>query len=86
MKIRHILVEHKYQAEDLTRLLKNGDDFALLAQKYSSCPSAKAGGDLGDLTGKSLDEDFEFAAKQLKTGEISGPVRTRFGYHLIQRY
>lgn len=86
MKIRHILVEHNYQAEDIVRLLQTGGDFSLLAQKYSTCPSGKMGGDLGDLTGKKLDEDFEFAASRLKPGETSGPVRTRFGYHLIHRY
>lgn len=86
MKIRHILVQHNYQAEDIVRLLEKGVDFAQLAEKYSLCSSAKAGGDLGDLAGKSLDEDFELATKRLKVGETSGPVRTRFGYHLIHRY
>lgn len=85
MKIRHILVEHKYQALDILRWLKEGRPFEELAKKYSSCPSSRNGGDLGDLRGKTLDEDFAFAADSLKVGEISEVVRTRFGYHLLKR-
>lgn len=85
MKIRHILVEHKYQAEDILRWLKDGRPFEELAQKHSSCPSSRNGGDLGDLSGKTLDEDFASAADSLKIGEVSGVVRTRFGYHLLKR-
>lgn len=82
--LRHILVQHKYEAEDILRLLKQGRDFADLARKFSTCSSAKNGGELGDLSGKKLDSDFEDAVKQLKPGALSGVVRTRFGYHIIQ--
>lgn len=84
--VAHILVAQKYEAEDLLRKLKEGKDFAELARKYSSCPSASIGGDLGVLPlGKTV-EDFEDASLALKPGEIStAPVRTKFGYHLIKR-
>jgi len=87
MRLRHILVKHEYEARDLERKLESGSSFEDLAKKFSSCPSSASGGDLGDLTGKlsRLDEDFLEAAKKLQPGERSGPVRTRFGYHLILR-
>ena len=85
MRVRHILVKHKYEAEDILRLLQSGSEFAALAMKYSQCSSAKQGGDLGDLKGKKLDPDFFEAVESLKPGKISSPIRTRFGYHLIER-
>ena len=88
MNLRHILVQHKHEAEDLERKLKAGADFQDLARKFSTCSSAAGGGDLGDVSRKldRLDDDFRDAAEALKVGERSGPVRTRFGYHLILRY
>ena len=85
MHLKHILVTHKYEAEDILKLLKEGKDFSDLAKQRSTCPSAPSGGDLGNLKGKKLDMDFEEAAELLKPGQISGVVRTRFGYHIIQR-
>ncbi len=85
LRVRHILVKHKYEAEDILRLLQSGNDFAALAIKYSQCSSAKEGGYLGDLVGKKLDPDFLEAVEILKPGKVSSPVRSRFGYHLIER-
>lgn len=85
MHLKHILVAHQYEAEDILKLLKEGKDFSELAKQRSQCPSAAGGGDLGNLKGKKLDMDFEEAAELLKPGQISGVVRTRFGYHLILR-
>lgn len=88
MKIRasHILVQHKYEAEDILRLLQKGQIFEELARKYSSCPSAAAGGDLGVFGPGRMDENFEDSALSLKVGEVTkAPVRTRFGYHIIKR-
>ena len=82
----HILVQHKFEADDLLRLLKQGTSFAELAKKFSRCPSAKAGGDLGCVNPESLDDQFREAAEDLKSGEITKtPVRTKFGYHLIMK-
>lgn len=62
-----------------------GEDFSSLARQYSEDPSTKAnGGDLGYFTVMQMVYHFEEAAYGLKTGELSQPVRTRFGYHLIK--
>lgn len=87
IKVSHILVDKEYEAEDILRALQSGKSFEELAVKYSKCPSAKAGGDLGEVAVSRLDEDFTDAALALKIGETSNkPVRTRFGYHLIKRF
>lgn len=86
MRIKHILVHNKYEAEDLLRFIHEGKSFEELATKYSTCPSAPQGGDLGEVQSRRLDPDFLEAAEILKSGQISKvPVRTRFGYHLIKR-
>lgn len=76
---------YQYEAEDLLKKLKEGASFSELAQKYSICPSAKQGGDLGPVDSRRLDVDFAEAAGLLKMGDISPIVRTRFGFHLIQK-
>jgi parvulin-like peptidyl-prolyl isomerase len=87
MKIHlaHILVKHQFEAEDLQRRLERGEKFEELAQKYSTCASAALGGDLGIVDDSRLDEDFVESAKKLQPQEVSKPVRTRFGYHLIKK-
>lgn len=84
--VAHILVAHKYTADDVLRKIKEGKDFGELAKINSSCPSSERGGDLGPLSTGKADPDFEEAALELKVGEISQtPVRTKFGYHLMKR-
>lgn len=84
--VRHILVKHRYEVDDLIKKLQSGVEFTELARKFSTCPSAPAGGDLGVLRLGQADIDFEEAALALNENEITTrPVRTRFGYHLIQR-
>lgn len=83
-RIFHILVSHKYEAEDLLRLLNSGKSFSSLAMKYSQCPSGKNGGELSNVNWRNLDEDFREAIENLSFEQISPlPVRTKFGYHLI---
>lgn len=85
-KAAHILVSHKFEAEDLLQQLKSGKNFETLAQKFSSCSSAQFGGNLGELKIGQADSDFEKAVLYLKIGEFSKtPIRTKFGYHLIKR-
>jgi len=87
LNARHILLADRVTADDVLRHLKDGKDFQDLARKYSQCPSASQGGDLGNLFGKkNVDPDFMEALEILKPGQTSAVVRTRFGYHLIQRY
>ncbi len=86
-KIRasHILVQYEYEAQDILRLLEKNKTFEELAVKFSKCSSAAAGGDLGVFSSGKMDEDFEDAAFALKVGQISKPIRTKFGYHIIKR-
>lgn len=86
MHLSHILLSQKFEAEDVERKLQQGESFQSLAQKFSKCPSSAQGGDLGEIALSRLDEDFADAAKLLKPGQISKPVRTKFGYHLILRH
>jgi peptidyl-prolyl cis-trans isomerase C len=82
---KHILVEQAHEAEDLLKKLDEGVSFAELAQKFSKCPSGRMGGDLGEFGKGQMVQSFEEAAFALEVDEVSGPVRTQFGYHLIQR-
>ncbi len=85
MIVWHILVQHLFEAQDLERKLSEGASFSGLAVKYSVCSSAKEGGRLGAvLKSKNLNEDFREAALKLTGDEVSKPVRTSFGYHLIK--
>jgi peptidyl-prolyl cis-trans isomerase C len=86
VKARHILVDQEFQAKDLIKKLEEGVSFEELAQKFSKCPSGKRGGDLGEFGRGRMVPSFEQAAFELQPGQVSGPVRTQFGYHLIQRY
>jgi peptidyl-prolyl cis-trans isomerase D len=94
---RHILIKvegddpkvdaaAKGKAEDVLRQIKAGGDFAKLAEKYSDDPgSAKQGGELGDVSRGIMVKPFEDALFAIaKTDDIAGPVRTQFGYHIIQ--
>ncbi len=84
--VSHILVRHRYEAEDILRKLKEGVLFTELAQKFSICSSNKNSGFLGEVEITRLDPDFAQAALELKPNVVSGIVKTRFGYHLIQRH
>ena len=81
---RHILVKDKATADKLEARLKKGEDFATLAKENSSCPSAAQGGDLGFFSHDRMVKEFADAAFKLKPGEISAPVKTKFGYHIIK--
>lgn len=81
----HILVDHEFEAKDIQKKLDEGADFAKLAQDFSQCPSGKDGGNLGEFGKGMMVPSFEKAAFQLLPGEVSGIVRTQFGFHLIKR-
>ena len=81
----HILVENEYEAQDLLKKLKEGSSFEDLAKKFSKCPSGKNGGSLGEFGRGQMVKPFEDAAFALQANEVSKPVQTQFGFHLIQR-
>ncbi len=86
IKARHILVKNEHEAQDLQKSLAGGKTFEQLAKDHSLCPSSAEGGDLGEFGKGMMVKSFEDAAFALNVGDVSGPVRTQFGYHLIQRY
>lgn len=73
------------QAEALKAEIDGGAEFADVARASSECPSAAQGGDLGPFGRGAMVPGFENAAFDLEVGEVSGPVETEFGYHLIHR-
>lgn len=86
VKAKHILVQHEYEAQDLIKKLEAGESFEDLAGKFSTCPSGKRGGDLGEFGRGRMVKPFDEAAFALQVGQTSAPVRTQFGFHLIHRY
>ncbi len=79
------LEQAKQMIEEVKEEIDNGADFAKTAKKYSTCPSAENGGDIGFFQRKgSIVEEFAEAAFSMKVGEISEPVKTQFGYHIIK--
>src|SRR5262245_10306510 len=80
---RHILVETEAEAKDIAERLKKGKDFATLAKEKSKDPGAE-GGDLGFFTRGQMVKPFEEAAFALDVGQISDPVQTPFGWHIIK--
>jgi peptidyl-prolyl cis-trans isomerase C len=83
VRASHILVRTKEQADQIRQEIINGRDFASAAQEYSICPSAAQGGDLGYFERGMMVPEFEDAAFLLPIGEVSYPVQTEFGWHLI---
>jgi peptidyl-prolyl cis-trans isomerase C len=83
VKVRHILVPTEQEAKAILEQLKKGADFSKLAKEKSKCPSAPRGGDLGWVTQGRMDPAFEKAAFALKKGQMSGIVKSSFGYHII---
>ncbi|OLS12363.1 MAG: PpiC-type peptidyl-prolyl cis-trans isomerase [Promethearchaeota archaeon CR_4] len=85
MRASHILVEKFTQAQKVKDELNSGSDFKALAEKYSSCPSKKKGGDLGWFVRGQMVSEFESAVIRMTVGETSEPIKTKFGYHIIKR-
>jgi len=85
VRCAHILVKTQTEAKAVQDRLAKGESFSAVAQKVSICPSAKKGGDLGQFGRGQMVKEFEIAAFKLQKGEVSEPVKTKFGYHIIKR-
>ena len=84
-RARHILLEEIEDAHEILERLNSGESFEVLAKDYSECPSAEKGGMLGTFSSGSMVAEFERALYQMKEGEVSGPVQTKFGFHIIEK-
>ncbi len=79
------LEEAKQKIEDIKKEIDKGADFAEMAKKHSDCPSAEIGVDIGLFQRKgSIVEEFAKVAFSMKVGEVSEPIKTEFGYHIIK--
>lgn len=85
IKASHILVDKQSKAQEIYEDLGAGENFQKLAQQYSTCPSKKKGGSLGEFSKGDMVPEFWNACTKLKLGGISQPVKTKFGYHIIKR-
>ncbi|MGG1573149.1 peptidylprolyl isomerase [Fictibacillus sp. NRS-1165] len=85
VKASHILVDDKKTADEVKAKLDKGEDFAKLAEKYSKDPGSKSkGGDLGFFGKGQMVPEFDKVAFKLKPGQVSDPVKSQFGYHIIK--
>lgn len=80
----HILVSTKEEADEIYNNLNDGYKFEAMAKAKSKCPSGKKGGSLGWFGRQQMVREFEQAAFSMKKGEISKPVKTQFGWHIIK--
>jgi len=83
---KHILVKSKQEAEELKQRLAKGESFAKLAKKYSTCPSRKREGDLGEIYPGQLVKSVEQVIFNKPLLKVHGPVKSKFGFHLIVVY
>ncbi|WP_306671284.1 peptidylprolyl isomerase [Endozoicomonas sp. SESOKO2] len=81
---RHILIKTREEAEKLKKQLGKGADFGELAKKHSQCPSGRKGGDLGEFRQGQMVKAFDQVVFRKEVLEVHGPVKTQFGFHLIQ--
>ena len=80
----HILVKTEEEARSIKAELDSGKSFEAIAKEKSMCPSKKNGGSLGWFTHGQMVREFEKAAFAMKKGQISQPVKTQFGWHIIK--
>jgi peptidyl-prolyl cis-trans isomerase C len=81
---RHILVSTEEQCTDLKTQIEGGADFAALAKEHSSCPSGGSGGALGEFGPGKMVPEFDAVVFSAPVGEVQGPVKTQFGFHLLE--
>ncbi len=81
---RHILVATEDECNKLKDDIEGGADFAKVAKKHSQCPSGQQGGALGEFSPGQMVKEFDEVVFSGAVGKVLGPVKTQFGYHLIE--
>ena len=81
---RHILVPSEQLCLDLKQKIESGEDFADLAKQHSTCPSGQRGGELGRFGPGQMVKEFDQVVFSAPLNEVQGPVKTQFGYHLLE--
>ena len=81
---RHILVDTEADCADLKKQIAEGADFAELAKVHSKCPSGAQGGALGTFGPGQMVREFDEVVFSAPVGEVQGPVKTQFGFHLVE--
>ncbi len=83
-RARHILVSSEQACQELKAQIESGADFAEIARQHSSCPSGRQGGDLGEFGRGVMVREFDEAAFNGPVGRVQGPIKTQFGWHLLE--
>lgn len=81
---RHILVEDEALCNELKTKIVAGGDFEAVAREHSTCPSGRRGGDLGSFGRGQMVSEFDTVVFSAPLNEVQGPVKTQFGFHLIE--
>ena len=81
---RHILVDTIEQCEALKQQIEDGADFGEIAMQHSTCPSGAQGGELGDFGPGQMVKEFDEVVFSSELNVVQGPVKTQFGYHLLE--
>lgn len=81
---RHILVSTQEECENLKQQIENGSDFAEMAKNHSQCPSGRQGGELGQFSPGQMVKEFDQVVFNEEVGKVHGPIKTQFGYHLVE--
>lgn len=81
---RHILVSTEEKCKELKTAIEEGADFAQVAKDNSSCPSSRDGGDLGSFGPGQMVKEFDEVVFSAPISVVQGPVKTQFGYHLLE--
>ncbi|GAB1576288.1 peptidylprolyl isomerase [Bordetella petrii] len=81
---RHILVSTEAECNKLKADIENGADFAQVAREHSTCPSSRDGGNLGTFGPGQMVKEFDTVVFSAPVNVVQGPVKTQFGYHLVE--
>lgn len=81
---RHILVDTQEECETLKAEIESGTDFEEIAKQHSKCPSGKKGGELGEFGPGQMVKEFDEVVFNEAVAIVHGPVKTQFGYHLVE--